>query len=155
MQGGAAVATMRAHKRPVAMVHSAEVVHAPDKTMHPKLFRKLAQVVAVLAVGASRLAAQTPPAPPSSVSANYALRWGVKIPLRDKAELNATLYLPKNADGSPPKTPVIFTLTPYVSDTYHERGVYFAEHGYAFLLVDVRGRGNSGTSGGYQPPQRC
>jgi putative CocE/NonD family hydrolase len=64
--------------------------------------------------------------------------------MHDGVELNATLYLPKMPDGSPPKTPVIFTLTPYISDTYHARAAYFASHGYAFALVDVRGRGNSG-----------
>lgn len=50
---------------------------------------------------------ESPPA-----SADYDLRWGVKIPMRDKVELNATLYLPKTADGSLPRMPVIFTLTP-------------------------------------------
>lgn len=69
--------------------------------------------------------------------------------MRDKVELNATLYLPKTLDGSLQKTPVIFTLTPYISDTYHARGAYFASHGYAFALVDVRGRGNS--SGEFEP----
>ncbi len=69
--------------------------------------------------------------------------------MRDKVELNATLYLPKTPDGSSPKTPVIFTLTPYISDSYHARGAYFASHGYAFALVDVRGRGNSG--GEFEP----
>ena len=69
--------------------------------------------------------------------------------MRDKVELNATLYLPKTPDGSPPKTPMIFTLTPYISDSYHARAAYFASHGYAFALVDVRGRGNSG--GEFEP----
>lgn len=69
--------------------------------------------------------------------------------MRDKVELNATLYLPKTPDGSLPKTPVIFTLTPYISDTYHARGAYFASRGYVFALVDVRGRGNSG--GEFEP----
>ena len=69
--------------------------------------------------------------------------------MRDKVELNATLYLPKTADGSPPKTPMIFTLTPYISDSYHARAAYFASHGYAFALVDVRGRGNS--AGEFEP----
>ena len=100
---------------------------------------------------AAMIVAQTPsPRPsPSQPPADYDLRWGVKIPMRDKVELNATLYLPKTPDGSLPKTPVIFTLTPYISDTYHARGAYFASHGYAFALVDVRGRGNSG--GGFEP----
>jgi putative CocE/NonD family hydrolase len=86
---------------------------------------------------------------PSPSTADYDLRWGVKIPMRDKVELNATVYLPKTADGSSPTTPVIFTLTPYISDSYHARGAYFASHGYAFALVDVRGRGNSG--GEFEP----
>ncbi|HEU0210437.1 MAG TPA: CocE/NonD family hydrolase, partial [Candidatus Udaeobacter sp.] len=101
--------------------------------------------IVCLGFGAS-LAAQSPTPAPSPVqpSADYELRWGVKIPMRDKVELNATLYLPKTLDGSPSKRPVIFSLTPYISDTYYARGAYFASHGYAFALVDVRGRGNSG-----------
>ncbi len=91
----------------------------------------------------------TPSLSPSPSPADYDLRWGVKIPMRDKVELNATLYLPKTPDGSSPKTPVIFTLTPYISDTYHPRAAYFASHGYAFALVDVRGRGNS--AGEFEP----
>jgi len=91
--------------------------------------------------------AQTPvPAPspsPVKLPADCDLRWAVKIPMRDKVELNATLYLPKMSDESPPKAPVIFTLTPYISDSYHARAAYFASHGYVFALVDVRGRGNS------------
>src|SRR5881392_344399 len=105
---------------------------------------------------AINIAAQTPPpVPPPSpkesppATADYDLRWGVKIPIPDKVELNATLYLPKAKDGAPLKTPVIFTLTPYISDTYHARAAYFASHGYAFALVDVRGRGNSG--GDFEP----
>jgi putative CocE/NonD family hydrolase len=103
-----------------------------------------------------RTFAQTPPPEPSPspkesppAPADYDLRWGVKIPMRDKVELNATLYLPKTPDGSLSRTPVIFTLTPYISDTYHARAAYFASHGYAFALVDVRGRGNSG--GAFEP----
>src|SRR5947208_9708505 len=89
----------------------------------------------IVASGVLALFAQTPPpaASPSPkesppASANYDLRWGVKIPMRDKVELNATLYLPKAPDGSPPRTPVIFTLTPYISDSYHARTASFASH---------------------------
>jgi uncharacterized protein len=91
--------------------------------------------------------AETTPSPPPTT--DYDIRWGVKIPLRDKVELNATLYFPKTSDGSTPKTPVVFTLTPYISDSYHARASYFASHGYVFALVDVRGRGNSG--GEFEP----
>jgi putative CocE/NonD family hydrolase len=110
---------------------------------------------AFVALGAALdLSAQTPtptPSPKASPSpgADYELRWAVKIPMRDKVELNATLYLPKMPDVSAPKTPVIFTLTPYISDSYHARAAYFAARGFAFALVDVRGRGNSG--GEFEP----
>lgn len=90
-----------------------------------------------------------PEASPPPPATDYDIRWGVKIPMRDKVELNATLYLPKTPDGSPAKTPVVFTLTPYISDSYHPRASYFASHGYVFALVDVRGRGNSG--GEFEP----
>jgi putative CocE/NonD family hydrolase len=93
--------------------------------------------------------APTPSVSPSPPPADYDIRWGVKIPMSDGVELNATLYLPKTPDGSSPKTPVVFTLTPYISDTYHARGAYFASHGYVFALVDVRGRGNS--AGEFEP----
>jgi hypothetical protein len=71
--------------------------------------------------------------------ANIDFTWGVKIPMRDGVQLNATLYKPK--DGKP--EPVIFTLTPYVADNSHLRGMYFAQHGYVFAAIDSRGRGNS------------
>src|SRR5436190_17448234 len=91
--------------------------------------------------------AETSPTPPPAT--DYDIRWGVKISMRDKVELNATVYLPKTPDGSAPNTPVVFTLTPYISDSYHARGAYFASHGYVFALVDVRGRGNS--AGEFEP----
>ncbi len=83
---------------------------------------------------------------PAAESPGIALRWGVAVPTRDGVKLNATLYLPS---GKPGPTPVVFTLTPYISDTYHERAAYFARHGLAFALVDARGRGNSG--GDFEP----
>src|SRR5438046_5996503 len=113
---------------------------------------KLLISAAVLcAVSLTNITAQSPtPAPsPSQTPADYNLQWGVKIPMRDKVELNATLYLPKTPDGLLSKTPVIFTLTPYISDTYHAWAAYFASHGYTFALVDVRGRGNS--AGEFEP----
>jgi putative CocE/NonD family hydrolase len=73
-------------------------------------------------------------------AARVAFQWGVSIPMRDGAHLNATLYRPKEAVDP---APCVFTLTPYISASYHDRGVYFAAHGLPFLTVDVRGRGNS------------
>lgn len=73
-------------------------------------------------------------------------KWGVKVPLRDGVHLNATLYQPA---GQKEPRPCLFTLTPYVGQSYHDRGMYFAAHGYPFLTIDVRGRGNS--EGEYHP----
>jgi putative CocE/NonD family hydrolase len=68
------------------------------------------------------------------------LRWGVRIPMRDGVQLNATLYQPQEM---PDPLPVIFTLSPYIADTYTQWGMYFARNGYIFAAVDLRGRGNS------------
>ncbi len=68
-------------------------------------------------------------------------QWGVRVPLRDGVELAATVYRPA---GQKEPLPVIFTLTPYVADSYQDRAIYFARHGYVYVLVDVRGRGDSG-----------
>ena len=113
-------------------------------------------VIFCLLVFAPLAIAQTSPTPepiakpsPSAPPADYDLRWAVKIPMRDRVELNATLYLPKSGNTTPGRTPVIFTLTPYISDSYHARAAYFASHGYVFALVDVRGRGNS--AGDFEP----
>jgi uncharacterized protein len=79
---------------------------------------------------------QKKPEPPKAVD----FTWGVKIPMRDRVKLNATVYRPKDQKEA---LPIIFELTPYISDTYHNRAYYFAQHGYVFVIVDVRGRGNS------------
>lgn len=67
-------------------------------------------------------------------------QWGVHIPLRDGVELAASIYRPSGQKGP---LPVIFTLTPYIGDSYQDRAMYFARHGYVYALVDVRGRGDS------------
>lgn len=70
--------------------------------------------------------------------------WGVEIPMADGIMLNGTLYRPEEwagDEGDPLST--IVTITPYISDRYHPDAQYFARHGFAFLVVDTRGRGNS------------
>lgn len=75
-----------------------------------------------------------------------AIEWGVKIPLRDGIRLNATIYRPRGEAGP---LPVVFTLTPYIADTYHRFAMALARDGYIFAAVDVRGRGNS--EGEFEP----
>src|SRR5205823_5683143 len=67
----------------------------------------------LLLSGISRAQTSPSPAPvakpsPSAPPADYTLQWGLKIPMRDKVELNATLYLPKSANAVASRTPVIF-----------------------------------------------
>ncbi|GAA0708106.1 CocE/NonD family hydrolase [Dokdonella soli] len=101
------------------------------------MFHSARALAILLALGTcfacSAYAAEATPAP-------VEFQWGVKIPLRDGVKLNATLYKPRDHKQA---LPCAFTLTPYIAQTYHERGMYFAAHGYVFLTVDVRGRGNS------------
>lgn len=92
------------------------------------------------------LFATTTSAPAAEAEKRVDLQWGVRIPLRDGVHLAATLYRP---EGARDPLPVIFTLTPYIGDSYHARALYFAQHEYAFALVDVRGRGNS--EGSFDP----
>ena len=101
--------------------------------------------IATLLLLASLTAAAVP-AGALADAAKVEWQWGVKIPLRDGVHLNATLYKPA---GLKEPRPCLFTLTPYIGQSYHDRGMYFAAHGYPFLTVDVRGRGNS--EGVFQP----
>jgi putative hydrolase, CocE/NonD family len=96
-------------------------------------------VPALLSVILVSQACADEPAPPPD-PAKVKFQWGVKIPLRDGVKLNATVYTPREQKEP---APCVFTLTPYISQSYHDRGLYFAAHGYPFLTVDVRGRGNS------------
>jgi putative CocE/NonD family hydrolase len=84
--------------------------------------------------------------PPIADQTKVDFRWNEKIPLRDGVRLSATVYTPR---GQKAPAPCIFTLTPYIGQSYHDRGIYFAAHGLPFLTVDVRGRGNS--EGVYDP----
>jgi len=78
---------------------------------------------------------------PAAEEPGIDMQWGVKIPARDGVKLNATVFTPH---GQKERLPVIFTFTPYIGDSYTDRAVYFAKHGYVYALVDVRVRGNSG-----------
>jgi len=83
---------------------------------------------------------------PAAEDPTIDMQWAVKIPARDGVKLNATVFTPH---GQKDPLPVIFTFTPYIGDSYTDRAVYFAKHGYVYALVDVRGRGNSG--GEFEP----
>lgn len=66
---------------------------------------------------------------------------GVSIPMRDGVRLAADLYLPRTPD----RVPAVLVRTPYSRKTASTAGYrYFAAHGYAVVLQDVRGRYASG-----------
>lgn len=75
----------------------------------------------------------------STMNPSIKILWNVRIPMRDGVTLSARVYRPRQSDP----LPVILTMTPYNADNYHDRAMYFASHGYAFALVDCRGRGDS------------
>ncbi len=100
----------------------------------------------MLAAAAAQQSSSSPPDDQPLEQKGIDLQWAVSIPLRDGVHLNATIYRPH---GESKALPVIFTLTPYIGDSYHERAMYFAQHGYVFALIDVRGRGNS--EGSFRP----
>jgi uncharacterized protein len=110
-------------------------------------YRSLRRAIGALAVaillGMSMLRSQQKPA---ADEPTVDMQWAVKIPARDGVKLNATVFTPH---GQKQPLPVIFTFTPYIGDSYTDRAVYFAKHGYVYALVDVRGRGNSG--GEFEP----
>lgn len=73
--------------------------------------------------------------------------WGEWIPLRDGVRLSADIVRPVTA--SP--VPAIVVRTPYGKNTtaWVKTARFFAERGYAFVVVDVRGRGDS--EGHFEP----
>ena len=77
-----------------------------------------------------------------SVLRNAAVR-GVndeRVPMRDGVSLSADLYLPSDGDGP---WPTLLARTPYDNNLLLEQGLFWAQHGYAFVAQDVRGRYDS------------
>ena len=88
------------------------------------------------------------------------IRFDQRIPMRDGVTLSADLYFPGaaldsgntgGAGEAPTRWPAILTRTPYLkaSEGTLAQGRWFAERGYVFVAMDVRGRGDS--DGGFLP----
>lgn len=71
---------------------------------------------------------------------NVALEFDRGLVLADGTRLSALVYRAADATAA---QPCVVTLTPYLAQTYHDRGVWFGARGYTFFSVDARGRGNS------------
>ena len=73
--------------------------------------------------------------------------FGQFTPMRDGILLATDVYRPETDD----KIPAILLRTPYTRtlEMYFLQGQYWASHGYAFIVQDVRGRGDS--EGSFNP----
>ena len=69
------------------------------------------------------------------------MRLNVRTPMRDGVELSSDIYLPR-ASG---RFPTVLMRTPYDNNTAPmiEKGIRLANHGYACVIQDVRGRWDS------------
>ncbi len=69
------------------------------------------------------------------------IEFNIRVKMRDGIELSADIYRPEAED----RFPVILSRTPYNKNTDRplEFGRYFASHGYVYIEMDVRGRGDS------------
>lgn len=94
----------------------------------------------LLAIAATSVAVPQALAADSSGSENVIVDLHHMIPMRDGVKLAATIWRP--SDQKKP-LPVVLVMTPYISDETHQRAVKFAENGYVYVSVDVRGRGTS------------
>ncbi len=77
---------------------------------------------------------------PQNVFAQY----NVRVPMRDGVTLSADIFRPAETQRGA-RAPVILARTPYNKNQkiYIEPARYFAERGYVYVTMDVRGRGDS------------
>ena len=68
-----------------------------------------------------------------------------RVPVRDGITISADVYRLVDSSNEAKKYPVILTRTPYLklSERMLVPAKYFAERGYVFVAMDVRGRGDS------------
>ncbi|HYX30202.1 MAG TPA: CocE/NonD family hydrolase [Pyrinomonadaceae bacterium] len=67
------------------------------------------------------------------------IEFNQRVRMRDGVELSADIYRP-DASG---RFPVVLTRTPYGRQGAAAAAKHFAEHGYVYVAMDVRGRGDS------------
>jgi len=63
-----------------------------------------------------------------------------RVPMRDGVGLNVAVYQPRVFTGG---VPAVVELTPYTIETTHAEGQYFPGRGFAYVVADARGRGDS------------
>ncbi|MDQ6670235.1 MAG: CocE/NonD family hydrolase [Chloroflexota bacterium] len=96
------------------------------------------QVIACVALAAALILVlpgivQAQSAPKVTVDKN------LEVAMRDGVHLATDVYRP-TPNGT---VPAILVRTPYGKDSVSDEGTFFAEHGYAYVVQDTRGRFNS------------
>ncbi len=77
----------------------------------------------------------------SGIEGDVVVRKNVLVPMRDGVLLAADLYFPaREGMPLPGPFPVIMERTPYDKENKFSEGRFFARHGYASFMQDVRGR---------------
>lgn len=98
--------------------------------------------LALVVLFSASMAAQSTPAVPATVSSTAIhIDYDVRVPMRDGTTLSADVYRPK---GDKP-VPIILVRTPYDNGVagHVAAGKHWASRGYAYVVQDVRGRGES------------
>ena len=101
-------------------------------------------VIVTLALSAAAGSQRPEVTPPNDEPRSKVLaERGVKMPMRDGVNLVGDVFLPvaPARNGIKRKFPVVLARTPYGRQTEATLyGEFFANHGYAFVAQDVRGR---------------
>lgn len=96
-----------------------------------------------LAGEAGPAASPAPSSPDAATQVPVRQLFGIETAMRDGVKLSADAWMPD--DGG--KHPVILVRTPYLKSQtemgFAATAKYFAQHGYAYVVQDVRGRGDS------------
>ena len=114
-----------------------------------RVHRILILVLFLLIVVSPTLAQQAAPAstPAAQATPEVKIEFNRRVPMRDRTELSADIYRPVG-EG---KFPVILNRTPYTKagGSTFKIAQYFVSHGYVYVAMDVRGRGDS--DGTFEP----
>jgi putative CocE/NonD family hydrolase len=102
--------------------------------------RALLLIAAALCGASTRAVRAETPKPDPSHWLPVQIAWDQKIVMRDGVRISVTIY--RNPKQTAP-LPAVMSMTPYIAEGLAKRGMYFAQHGYVFVAVDARGRGNS------------
>jgi len=111
--------------------------------------RMLILILFLLIAVSPTVAQQAAPAssPAAQATPEVKIEFNRRVPMRDRTELSADIYRPVG-EG---KFPVVLNRTPYTKagGSTFKIAQYFVSHGYVYVAMDVRGRGDS--DGTFEP----